>query len=99
MIYIFADTLVVWSGLQNSITGAFINDASIVAVLHSQPPYTLELDYEAGTDGDYVGVIPATVTEHLKAGTEYLLEITATHPVGTDYRRETHLAQYRGFSQ
>jgi hypothetical protein len=98
MIYIGSDTIVTWSGLQNSITGAYVNDAAITATLQAPTPYTFSLSYEANSDGDYVGTIPAAITSTLTEGTAYLLEITATEVAGTDYRQESHIAQYRGFS-
>ena len=75
-------------GLQNAASEAYINDATVVfdlkdasGVVGSQDD--VSMPYVADSHGNYLGVLPSTVS--LTAGTTYYVAITATKPtiVGT----------------
>jgi hypothetical protein len=98
VLYINADTVVTWTGLANSLTGAVITDATITGILQSPTPYTFTLA-ASDSSGDYGGVIPAAITSTLVEGQQYEIQLTAVFTGGQDYRCEAHLAQYRGFCE
>lgn len=53
------------------------------------------LTYVASSDGDYVGVIPSSVTEDLVEGRLYWIDITFAEDGDDDFRRLKRVARYR----
>ena len=109
-LYIGEDNLVYWgdpnvpnSGLYDSYTGAFINDATVTFTLKDSGgsavsgATSVSMDYISGTRGCYIGVLEDGVS--LTADATYYLEITATASgdrVG--FRRLTYTATSHGVS-
>lgn len=97
--YIGNDTVVTYSGMQNGITDAYINGATVTAsvkdlagnVVSGGGPHTLS--YVAASDGVYRGTIDKAIS--LSAGVTYYLEITATSAGIDDFRRIRIVAAYR----
>lgn len=87
IIYIDNDNDVLWRGMIRDATGEFINDATVTMSLFApgddpdtDDPITgaddVVMTYQTGSNGDYLGVLPNSLT--LTAGTGYKLRVTAT---------------------
>lgn len=99
MIYLDATTTITLSGLQSG--GNYINNATVVATLNDLDGNTLATVDLSSVDstGDYSGSITPADTSAMTVQQAIVVEITAS--VGdaiVDFRRETHLAIYRGFN-
>lgn len=84
------------TGLKRRSTDTYKNDATITWALKELDGTSIatgSLSYVAASDGDYLGVIPANVTDDLEEGVEYIVEW-----FGADItdRRLTPVAEYRG---
>lgn len=79
MIAIASDTLVSLYALYNSLTGDYVNDATVSGVLKDADGEVLSSFSltATGTGGNYNGVIPASVTDDLTEGGIYTVAITA----------------------
>lgn len=97
--WIDSDTLVQLTGLQNALTGAYIDDATVTAVLTDEDGNAvaggeaITLAYVADSDGDYAGEVPhgLAMTEDAR----YVLTITAS---GAGYQmtwKLTRVAAYK----
>lgn len=72
------DMDVIVEGLRLRADGSYVNDATLSAVVEGVDGATCDLDYVAGSNGNYLGVLPGDIT--IVDGTEYTLTITATEP-------------------
>ena len=100
MIRLGGDTLFKWTGMTNSLTGDYVNNATVACVVKSLSGTqlaTFSMTYLSGTNGNYAGVLPAASVANLEECTEYLVEITATSGGSTEFRRERHNAEYGGY--
>jgi hypothetical protein len=97
MIYIGSDTLFKWD-LMKDIYGNYVNDASVQGTLYDGDTalHVFDFDYVVASDGQYIGVVPASVTENLEQCKDYTVEITATRGDEKEVRVDTHTAEYRG---
>lgn len=75
------DALLRWTGAANSVTGAYLNAATVTAQLYDEnddpkgDPVTL--DYVAGSNGNYLGVLESSVIDaHFAVGDRYELVVT-----------------------
>lgn len=79
-IFIDTDNLVTLSGLTDSTTGEYINDATVSMTLEDSDGITVAADipltYTAESDGEYTGILANTV--EMVAGDYYYLYVTAT---------------------
>jgi hypothetical protein len=106
-LYISQDNVVYWgdrqskdSGLYDTVTETFVNDAAVTFLLKDSAGSTVAnssgtASYVTGTKGVYEGVLEDNVS--LTAGSTYYLEITAT--ASSDrigFRRIQYEAEYRG---
>ena len=86
--------------MSDSVTGEYVNDADVTANLTDTGGTSLgtfTLDYVSGSSGDYRGTLAASVAADLTACANYIVEITATSGDSIEFRRETHLCEYRGY--
>ena len=95
--------------LKNDITGAYVNDATVVAEIRSQTTAgaseddtitsgtrigsQFTLTYVAASNGKYRGTFPASDAAGLVSGSLYWLWVTAS---GYTLRRLARIAGYRG---
>jgi hypothetical protein len=90
------DNVISLSSLFDNLATAFVNTATVSGELLAPDGtslYTFSLDYVDQSDGDYQGVIPATVT--LTPGTTYYVLATATTDGGNQVTfRGTAVAEY-----
>lgn len=81
MIFLNSDNCFQITGLQDAITGAYINNASItgiVALLDGTTLETMDGSYVSASNGDYICILTAAQTSSLVALTEYVITLTAT---------------------
>lgn len=100
MIYANSDTIFKWDGLTNSITGNYINSATLTGTIYELDETliaTFSFAYVADSNGDYTGTLAADDIAGLDDGDEVIVEITATFGGSTETRRERHTVGYRGF--
>jgi len=97
--YLNTDNVIRVRNLKDVVTGAYINDAVITATVYTSAgvvvpgAQNISLVYVTGTDGDYAGEIPNTVT--LTAGAEYYALLSIT---GSGYKttlKVTRTAKYK----
>lgn len=86
------------TGLTDSITSTYVNDATVTCVLKDKCSgdtlATVTLAYVAASNGNYRGILSAAVTSTLTSGQFYVLEITSTSGTNTDFRRDEEPAEY-----
>jgi hypothetical protein len=81
VLYVGNDMAVRIVGLREGVTGSWLNNQTLSGELCDaagdplDTPVTFDLDYEAGSDGNYVGLLPATA--NVADGTAYRLVIDA----------------------
>ena len=86
-IYLTTDNCIRIRSLKDEVTDSYINDAVITATLYDSSDVEvsgavdISIPYVTGTDGDYAGEIPYTVT--LTEGAYYTAIVTVT---GSGYR-------------
>ena len=98
MIYLESDTVFTWKRLTDAISGNVITSAIVVGTLRDSCENELStFDFVSQGNGDYVGILTAAAVSELEQGVDYFIDITATADGGTDTRRETHTADYRGY--
>jgi hypothetical protein len=79
--WIDTDNCVQITGLKDVVTDQYVNDATVTGVLTDKNGNTvtgagsLSFEYISGSNGNYAGEIPSTVT--LTEGEQYTLTITA----------------------
>lgn len=79
VLYAGNDTAVRIVGLREGVTGSWLNNQTLSGQLCDAagaalaPPVTFSLAYEAGSDGNYVGLLPASAD--VADGTAYRLVI------------------------
>lgn len=97
MLYIGSDTLFIWDKMKD-VYGAYVNDASVQGKLYDGATclHVFNFDYVTASDGQYIGTVPASITEDLERCKEYSVEITATRDGETELRIDSHSAEYRG---
>jgi len=85
MILIGADNDVYWDALRFSKNGTYINDATMTFTLKDSAgvnvtgAVSVAMTYQTASNGDYVGVLPSSVTAALTDGAAYEFVITATN--------------------
>ena len=98
--WIDSDNAVQLTGLHDAVTGQYVNDAEVTAVLTDDGGNVVEgadaivLAYQDGSDGDYVGQIGHGVA--LAEGRQYTLTVTAC---GGEFQlviKLTRQAAYKG---
>ena len=75
------DTNIIVRGMTDALTGAYINTATISAELFDASDVslgTVSLTYVSASNGDYRGVLSATIATSLTAGQGYKLVVTST---------------------
>jgi len=99
-VYLSTDNCIRVRGLKDCVTEEYINDAVITATLYDadDSPVSgaedMSISYITGTDGDYAGEIPHTVT--LVENAYYTVKITITGSgYQTVYKIKTR-ATYKG---
>jgi hypothetical protein len=94
------DNDIVLQGLKESYSGDWVNDATVTAVVKSVLGATvigtMTMPYQAGTDGDYVGVIDKTNAATLAENTVYYVEVTIRSAPADGFRRFRRTAKYHG---
>lgn len=98
-LWIGSDLDVTLYGLQGT-DGDYINGATVAWALKTAAGGAISggsgsCTYESGSNGDYRGTIPASVTATLTADTAYRVEITVSG-TANDFRRIEYKAKYRG---
>jgi len=94
-IYLTTDNCVRVRALKDQVLGTYINDATITATLYDSSgnevsgAIDISIPYVTGTDGDYAGEIPNTVT--LTEDAYYTLKIVVS---GSGYKT-THKIKLR----
>lgn len=98
MIAIGSDHVVSISGLFDTVSQTFVNDATVSgALLNSSggTVTTFSLSYVTGSNGDYRGAITSAVTSGLTLNADYTVQVTATSQGGIVLiDRDTHTALY-----
>ena len=85
MIIIGADNDVYWDALRYSKNGTYINDAVMKFSLYDSAGVVvsgasnLTMTYQASSNGDYVGVLPSSVTTGLTEGAAYEIVIVSSN--------------------
>ena len=99
-IYLTTDNCIRYRGLKDCVADTYINNAVITATLYDSNDVVVpgaedvSIAYVAGTDGDYAGEIPYTVT--LTEDAYYTIVVTIT---GSGYRTTVKVklrATYKG---
>lgn len=74
--------LVTLVGLLDTVTGQYVNNATVAGALldaaRTTTLTTFSMPYVVATDGEYEGTISAPVTAALTSGTTYQVRVTAT---------------------
>ncbi len=103
MISIDSDNLVSLTGHQDSVTGNYINTATVTCSIldgstetsHSYVIlFTITLSYIALSNGNYRGTFSAAQTATLSEGKSYILEFTAVSSYGTLTVHSSQVAEY-----
>jgi len=96
MIPIGSTTLVNLTGHQDSVTGAWINNATVTAsVLDGTTSlFSTTLSYVSASNGNYQGTFTAAQTSNLEDGKAYVVEYVATSGYGTLTVRDEEVAGY-----
>ncbi len=96
MINIGCDTLVNLTGHQDTLTGNYINNATVTAsVLDGDTTlFSASLSYVASSNGNYRGTFSAAQTGTLADGNTYVVQWVATSTSGTLTIREQEQAAY-----
>lgn len=81
MIFTNSDTTLHFNpGVTNSLTGAYVNNAAVVATLKDLDGVAIgnpiTMSYVAASNGDYSGTIPLSVGETLDCGQEYIIDVS-----------------------
>lgn len=90
-----SDVAVTWEGLQDHASEAYINDATVTAVLTNSAGTTVQaftMSYVASSDGNYRGTI--LNTNSLTERDPYTLTVTATAGSLKRVKRVTFPARY-----
>ena len=99
-VWLETDNVIRVRGLKDEVSGSYINDAVITATLYDSSDVevpgaaNISIPYVAGTDGDYAGEIPSTVS--LTEGASYTTKVTIT---GNGYKTTYTIvrrAKYKG---
>jgi len=97
-IYVGSDNRIELTGLRDPDDDSYVNDATVTALLKDSTDTStisgssITLTYVTGSDGDYRGSIPSSVS--LTAGTAYYARITATSSGRDVLIRKSCSAQY-----
>jgi hypothetical protein len=100
MLYLDSDTVFLWHGMRDSITGNYINDATVAGSLQDLAGSELQsfaFSYIEDSDGDYEGTVTAAMTTGLDPSAEYYVAITATRGAQTVTKRERHSTNWLGY--
>jgi len=94
---------VVFDGAKNRVTGAWINDATGTFVLigpdGQEIGYPIPMPYVSGTNGQYVGYIPASVTAAFTRGSAYTVAMELERNGVVLSARITRTARHTGPTQ
>ena len=96
MIPIASDALVTVENLKNKDTGLIVSDATLTGELQDVGTGAVlsSFSFTAKGGGKYNGIIPASVTDGLIQGTNYLIVVTAVDGVNTSVFHDTDVADY-----
>jgi hypothetical protein len=86
-----------WKGLRLYPAGAYVNNATVLFSLYDEDDALLSsvtADYQAGSNGDYIGAFPYTVK--LTEGTRYFLTAIATQGSNRTVKRLELIGTYKG---
>ena len=102
LIWINADSDVVYEGFRKASDGTYLNAATATFVVKDAndiqvipPTGELTMDYVAGSDGDYRGTIDKAEVATFTQDAKYFVEITIAEGDVDDFRRLEAYAQYR----
>jgi len=94
------DNDVLLSKLRDAYSGTYVNNATVTAVVKTLVGAVLvpsfALDYQAGTDGEYLGILDKGDAANLVDGTAYHVEVTITASPYDGFRRFRATAIYHG---
>ena len=96
-IYINEDNLVLWDAMTDGTDSSFVNDATVTYNLTDTggtSKATGSLAYVAASAGKYQGTIDKADAATLSAGTDYVLELTASSSGRDGFRRVSVVARY-----
>lgn len=97
MIAFGSDNLVSLTGLFDIVSNAYVNNATVQGVLTDSAGATvttITLTYVASSNGNYQGLLPASVTAALEIGPMYQMTITATSGSTVFIDRQGHQVDY-----
>jgi len=97
-LFIGANLSVSYTGASDATTGAFLNSGTCTWFLFDSSNNQLgtgALTYQSGSNGNYYGVIPATITSTLTLDALYTLEVTFAQTGYADEREVPMRAAYR----
>ena len=92
-----SDNLVSLTGLLDVVTSLYVNAATVSAVLTDATATvitTITLVYITSSNGNYQGILPASITSTLANGVIYFVTVTATASGITWVDRQAHAASY-----
>lgn len=98
-VYISADNDLVVTGLSVAATGSYLNSATVAAQLRDSAMGAITggdvtLSYVAASNGNYLGVLPSTIT--ITDGQRLWCDLTISSGSYNDFRRVPCVARYRG---
>ena len=96
-LYINEDNVLQWDSMTDGTDDSTINDASItfdVKTLGGTSKATGSLAYVSASSGKYQGTLEKADAANLEAGTEYVIEITASSSGRDGFRRIPAVARY-----
>ena len=96
MLSINSDTLATLTGHQDSVSGSYINTATVTASIldGATSLFSVTLAYVAASSGNYRGTITAAQTATLTQGKAYIVQYVATSSYGTLTINSEQVAQY-----
>lgn len=95
-IAINSDTLVNLTGHQDTVTGGYINTATVTAAIldGASTLFTVSMPYVAASSGNYQGNFTASQTGTLTPGKTYVVQYVATSSHGTLTVQSSQSANY-----
>ena len=94
------DNDVLLSKLREAYSESYLNGATVSAVIKTEAGVVLvpsfAMTYQAGTDGEYLGVINKGDAANFVSGTAYYVEVTITSSEYDGFRRFRVTAQHHG---
>jgi hypothetical protein len=96
MLAIGSDTLVTLTGHMDTVTGSYINNATVTAAVYDGETllFSTTLAYVSASNGNYRGSFTALQTATLTPDTNYTMVYTADSASGTLVIHQTEFAGY-----